>query len=472
MSSGSISDIGHRAVWRGLADLYVRTFLWFMLGVVVLWAIGIEGIYGSPLPFYALPFRASLLSVWHLPALSVFLCFGAAALAAVRRLDWFDQEPSRRAMAWFLIGLVAFSILFSCSVAMIREGLNGISQAYQRHGYEYVSDIGSTRDIRTLFGDYLRLRPFLSMHAKVHPPGPIALLWIPSMFIGQDPLALSLVTVVFGTLAVIPLYFWVAELFSKRMALTACVLYSLVPGIVLFTATSADIMFMPFTLTTIYAFTRALHRGSIVWALLGGIGYAILSLLSFSLLSIGAFFAFFGLWRLTQRRSPRIVIQTAALMLAAFFVTQLAVRWWSGFDIVACFNACKAQFDLDQANLDLVTPRFPAWAWKFVNPLCWFYFAGIPVSLLFLRRFRKSETFSRALFLVFAATLLAFDLMYLARGEGERSAMYLYPFLVIPAAHWLDETGRNMRSYAPLVVTVVFLAFQCWFTETVFYTFW
>ncbi len=127
---------------------------------------------------------------------------------------------------------------------------------------------------------------------------------------------------------------------------------------------------------------------------------------------------------------------------------------------------------MDQANLDLMTPCFPGWSWKLLNPVCWLYFAGIPVSVLFLRRLVRPEAGTRTLFLIFALTLVVLDLLYLARGEGERSAMYIIPFLVVPAAHLIDRIGHETRSIVPLAATVCFLAAQCWFTETMLYTYW
>jgi hypothetical protein len=408
---------------------------------------------------------------WHLLALGLLFLGAGALLFALRRLNWFKAEPSRRAAGWFLVAMVAFAFAFAAAVAMLRNGPHGITQAYERQTYEYIGDIGKTRDIATLFSDYLKVRPHLSMHAKVHPPGPIALLWLLSYAVGQDPLPLSVATMAFGVLALLPLYGWCVQLAGRRVALTCCLLYTLMPALVLFTATSADILFMPFTLTTLYLFTRAIQRGSWVSALAGGVGYACMSLLSFSLISLGAYFALAGILHLAQGRR-RETVMTAIFMLSAFLAVHAALHWATGFNVVACFHDCKAQFDTDQVGLELLSPRYASWVWKLANPACWFYYAGIPVSVLFLWRLMRPESETQGLFVAFGATLLALNLLYLARGEGERSAMYVFPFMAIPAAHLLDRFVREAGTAVPLVATLAFLGFQCWFTESYFYTFW
>jgi hypothetical protein len=68
-------------------------------------------------------------------------------------------------------------------------------------------------------------------------------------------------------------------------------------------------------------------------------------------------------------------------------------------------------------------------------------------------------------------TLAGLNLLYLARGEGERSAMYVYPFMLLPAALELVEREKEKRRFL-LPAALAFLAFQTWLTETLFYTFW
>ncbi|MBI5094326.1 MAG: glycosyltransferase family 39 protein [Candidatus Hydrogenedentes bacterium] len=529
---------------RRLAGVYTRWTLWYLLGMTVLWILGIEAIWSHATPFYALVLPAfSVIDVplaviatmilvreigrrylfpdsprrwwkalsagaglallagiafiaavgrgrvdktplgevlsadwavvrWHLLALAVFTVSIVTLTIVLKKLRWFDAGLTRRAVAWMLAGIVAFSFVFSGAIAMLREGPKGISGAYSRYQYEYISDIGKGRTFQGLFHDYVKIHPYLSMHAKVHPPGPIVLLWILSWFAGQEALSLSIATMAFGALGILPLYWWTRDLTNTRVALTCCLVYAVMPSIVLFTATSADILFTPFTFLTLFWFGRAVERRSVRYSLAAGALYAVLALISFSLVSLGAYFGLVGIWKLRNKETRGAVVQTAFVMILAFVAVQGAVYAWSGFNIVECFRVSQEQFNRDQFEVDQAMPRYASWTWKVFNPLCWLYFAGIPVSVLFFSRLRHAAAGTRTLFVIFALTLVVLDFLYLARGEGERSAMYVFPFLALPAAHLLDDLGTRCQSLRPLATTLTFLAFQCWLTESYFYTYW
>lgn len=511
-----------------LLGSYIRTALWYMGLVAIVWVIGLEGIHGHPFPFYALispvftgptapltllgillillgallrwlnrpafaffgsglfalvvagvlvvfgPAQEELMSElaaipWYLLAIAVFVGFLALIEHSAARLGAGAPQFPRR---WTLLVLVAFAALFPICVAMLRGGPDAIATAYNRQSYEYISDIGAGGSIRGLFADYAELHPYLSMHAKVHPPGPIAILWLLSYVAGRTPMGLSIATILFGAISVIPLFYWARDVFDERTAYIAASLYVFVPTIVLFTATSADITFMPFTIATLFCFWRALHRRSIIYAIAAGVLYGILGLISYSLLSIGAFFAVIGLWRVTKPETGWAVIQTAAIMITSAIAVHYAVYLWSGYNSIEVFQLAKAQFDTDQANLDQLDPRLPSWAWKIANPICWFFFAGIPVSLLCLWRLWYAPPGARVFPWLMVLTLLVLDFLYLARGEGERSAMYIVPFVVLPAAAMLGDLVDTARSWQPLIVTLGFLGVQSIAIESILFTYW
>ncbi len=412
---------------------------------------------------------------WQLLPWAVFFIFAGVWWQSVRKLGWLRAHYTNRQTAGFLAGCAMFSASFAAAVACLDGGTSGIFAAFNRHGYEYITDIGIGGSIRGLFRQYVEMHPYLSMHSKVHPPGPVALFWLFSYGVGRSPEALSIAAIVFGSLAVVPFFLWVRDMADEHTARTFALLYLTVPTITLFTATSADIAFMPVTALGLLLFWRALHRtgpGAWAYGIAGGIVYALMSLLSFNLLIIGAFFGFVGLWRLTQPAYRFGVVRTAVLMVAAFLAVHVGIRVWSDFDIFACFDASFGQFATDQSHLEQIDPRWPGWAWRLANPICWVYFFGIPISMLFIWRLRWPSGTSKGLMICSALTLAVLSVLYLARGEGERSAMYIVPFAVFPAAHLLQELGARTRSYRPLLATVAFLAFQCWLTEAFLFTYW
>ncbi|MFP6581778.1 MAG: glycosyltransferase family 39 protein [Candidatus Hydrogenedentota bacterium] len=459
---------------RALAGSYIRLAVAYFILVTFMWTVGIEGIYGHPAPFYAFlrpAFQFDNL-LWIVQAMLVVPTLLFVTLSALKHHRLLESDMGKgtegRLIAWFI--LLAF--VLPASIAMMRGGLDGISDAYNRQSYEYIGDIGKVGNIKALFARYEEIHEYFSMHAKVHPPGPIVILWLMSYIVGQSPLGLSLATMAFGAFSVVPFYLWIRELFNQRVAIQTTLLYIFVPTIVIFSATSADITFMPFTLFTLFLFTLSINRGTLRYALAAGVMYAFCSLISFSLVSIGAFFGLMGLWKLRESKTRFNVVVTAGGMIASLLLTHYLVWLWSGFNVFNVFELSKAQFDTDQAMLDIYDPRYPSWVFKILNPLSWFYFAGLPVSLLCIRQIFQRGGDHRALFVIIGITLVAFDILYLARGEGERSAMYILPFVLIPAGYFMAQMTQKTNSLQPLALTLAFLALQCWLTEAILYTYW
>ncbi len=455
-----------------LGDLFIRRNLTIWLGTVVfVSAVGLlQYSKNAALRSYFLK------DLGQVPAHVWVGFFAAVFFFGVKQayLTGLSQSGrSARETFFVLIAIYVFTVVFAISLAMLRGGWEGVAAPYARQSYEYINDIGKGMTIRGFFREYNKLHPYLSMHSKVHPPGPVVLLWIlADLGAGRTPLGLSLATVFFGSLTVFPLYMWIKDMADRQTALWASLLYSLSPMIVLFTATSADILFMPFTVTTLFLFGRAVRGGSLWYGFGAGVGYAIMSLLSFSLIGVGVFFGFVGLFGVFSSERRKFVFRTAVVMAITLVLFHGLVRLWSGFDVIACFRLCKEQFDTDQSLLDRLGPRYPWWAWKFFNPMCWIFFVGIPITVLTYQFVANAKGQSRVIAIILVGTLLGLNMLYLARGEGERSAMYIFPFFVLPAAMRLNEMVCAQNAVTPLAVTVFFMAFQTWFVESYLYTYW
>ena len=53
MNLDTLAEIGRADLGRRLAGMYLRTLIWYFLGMLLLWVAGFEGIYAHPTPFYA-----------------------------------------------------------------------------------------------------------------------------------------------------------------------------------------------------------------------------------------------------------------------------------------------------------------------------------------------------------------------------------------------------------------------------------
>jgi hypothetical protein len=423
-------------------------------------------------PFGHASMQLMRILTWHLLATVIFILFYVAGAYSLTHGNWFNKEPSNVFVCCFLLGAVAFSISFACGISMVRDGPVGIVSAFARQHYEVTGDIWAASSVYTLFNKYVEWQPFLSIHGRVHPPGPVLLMRAFSAVFGRSPSALSLATLSFGSLAILPLFAWTCALTNRRVALTSVMLYTVVPAIVLFTATSTDILFMPFTLTTFACFERAIRRHSVTWAIATGLGFATMSLLKYSLLGLGAYFIMVALWRLTAEKQRYKVMATSTIMALTFLSFHGAIRIWSGFELIESMKTAVIYVNHDRYYETIMAPRFSFGWWRMLNPACWFFFAAIPVSVLALWRWFRPVVDTKIIFLLLGLNTLIQSILYLGHGEGERSALYIFPFLVLPAAHAIDELGRVNQSIAPLGATVAFCALQCWLTECFLYTYW
>ena len=547
-----------------LAGTYANVFGWYVVGVAVLWCVGIEAIYDSPTPFYAMvkpiftnlsaplmvlavmlagaialrrryfdgsqksdkhlvvlcatlfivalagmPF-AGLGDCWrqtwrHVFPIGIWFFFCGIMLRTIAQVKDWDTEPVPRTLRWILAGMILFLFLYAAAIAGLREGLEGIAQAFMRQKYEPIGDIGLGGSLRGLFHDFVKLQPHLSLHARMHPPGAIGIVWILSWVVGNSPLGISLGVMAIGALTLIPLFLWFRDLTNTRTALIGCLLFTAVPSITIFTATSMDITFLFFGVWSLFLFDRAIKTRSMKWAIAAGLGYGVLSMVHFSLLTLGAYFGFVGLYRIwvaPKRLSETLFIaRTAVLMLAGAIGFDYLIYLWSGCNIV---NVLAVEFEgaailiiqkmgwmdasfvhslypqwtqslpvdvVGEAEADMA-PRFTMFAWRFITPFCLMYYVGIPISVLCWWRLRHPRPETKHRYILFLLTLFVLNLLYLAKGEGERSAMYFLPFLILPAADLMTHITEETKSIAPLTATFAFLAWQAWFTECILYTYW
>lgn len=500
--------------------IFSSIFTVYLILIFSLYLIGIEPIYRHITPFYALwkPVYPSLFYSLQLPFLiligvfflsytspkivrilfilfcSIFLLFSSytqektisfsilnnvflflfiifSPLLFTKILQNKNFEDTKKTI-FILLGIYLFYVFLSIEVASIRDGFITISHPYQRTKYEYIGDIGITKNIYELFNRYHEIQPHLSLHGRLAPPGPLSLLWFCSYLIGKEPMALSLFTILFGGFAIFPLFLWIKKLSDNNTetAITGTFLYTLIPALVLFCATSTEILYMPILFLVLWTFEKSLKESSLPIIFVSGIFFAILSLFKFTLLSIGIYFLLRGIALLYLKQIPFLrLLLLGWTMFSGFVLFYFLLCSFTGYRPIQVFSNAQEMFREDIQSLQIISPRYSLWWFKLFTPLSWIYFTGVPILLGFLGQLRTKERGERTEIVVFLLTLFILNFAYIAPGEGERSALYVFPFFLIPALRFWQNYFSNVQIFS---VVTSFLLFQIVLTESLFYTYW
>ncbi|PYQ41062.1 MAG: hypothetical protein DMF77_16920 [Acidobacteria bacterium] len=325
-----------------------------------------------------------------------------------------------------------------------------------------------------------QLNDVMANHSRTHPPGPVLFLWGVSRLFGPGLVPAWLATVLFASLAVIPVFFLARDLYGETVARRALALFLLVPSVILFTTTSMDGPMMVFLMAAIWAFLRATAEGGRGWlrAILSGLALALASfmtytassylLLFFGVIAVLAFFADRPrFWRIVR------VVPIAALAALAFYgALYLAVDYdpfaalqravWANNELVGTGHGSFVQYV--QVSLS--------------NLFAFLFGMGFPLVAVWLLQVKVAADRARAggevdLFvLAFPVSLLVITFSALYTLEVERIWMFMALMVTLAAARYLDARQKRGGGEAAFYWTAGLLALQVIAMETFFDTLW
>ena len=399
-------------------------------------------------PLYALP--QTNLSIWILPASVVLIVF----LLLCRKML---LQQSVSSIQLFVIS-IGFFLAISISVAMIdgyREvagrQLPAFLEPYTRTRYEYYGDVPKVDQVGLLsfMRDYAKPELFstLSGHAQTHPPGGILFLWIISKLFGYNLLAASLGSVVFTSLAVIPIYLLAKELYGEPIGRYALALFLITPNFVMFTGTSMDGPFSLFPILSLYLFYRGIFSGQVrLYGFLTGISLGCGLLMTYSTVFIGLFFNVVMLLTLIVDRSRFRRTLTLLLIAGVTFITfYLLMFLFTGFNLI---EALQASIRKDRAALGTGYETIGRYFHLSVGNLFAFFIGvGIPMTTVWLRQVvltiqdRRHDKPIDIYIVGYLISLLVIAFSTLFTMEVERVWIFMAPFIVLPVAKHLSQRG-------------------------------
>jgi len=453
---------------RNLVVMYAIAALVF-LATMVWWSIRHpDWIPDHVVPLYA-ALRPSPLSFRHLIPLAIGVVY-VVALGKVRK-----AETPR----WLVLTvLVATSLLLSLAICSMNRGYREVAAPFARYGLEYYGDIPSVRNPVHFLRNFEDIRPHLSMHGRTHPPGPIIMLWVLSFLTGGNALIVATLVVALASLTVIPLYMFTHDLAGRDVARICASLYVVVPTVVLYNATSMNAVYALFSVTAIWLFYRAMDRNAYVYGPLAGLAIALTFFMSYDMANLGTFFFVVFVFGVFEKARIRYTITATSLMALTFICFYMFLYGTTGFNVIRSLYSAVHQVREDLFFMETYTPRASYWIWRFANPVEVMFFAGIPVTVMFLAewvsRLAAGAWRSRTDKYLIAglAMMLVFNFTYLGKSEQARVSGFYFPFIIVPAAIYLHRVARQSGSEKIVTLSVALLLAQTWLMETLLYMYW
>ncbi|HXY71009.1 MAG TPA: glycosyltransferase family 39 protein [Actinomycetota bacterium] len=267
----------------------------------------------------------------------------------------------------FLVTVVAIGMAITVTMAAEAHGLAAISAPFRRP-LEYYASVPLVRELgpRAFAAQFPHLGSGLSLHAATHGPSAVLFLWLLWKMTGGSVLGVSLFVALVGVAGAVPTYAIARSLADERGARLATLLFVCAPGVLIYSATSMDAVFMTVMACALAALVR--FPRSAGWAAAAGVLWAI----AFSF-TFGAFvLAFFAIgvgvvaWR-DGTATVRTGLIRACWILVGLVAGYLVLRLALGMNLVADFRAAsRANYhDPSRARpyLYWVVANIPAFLW-------------------------------------------------------------------------------------------------------------
>ncbi len=400
------------------------------------------------------------------PEIVIPLALGALFLFLVPRIE-------RLPLPAFLAAIVAFAWLFSVTLALesghIRmfQGccLPGgdaaiLSAQFERDG-EYYAAVPIVQQLgpRTFAQRFPQLdQPgtrTLPLHVSTHPPGAPMFLWALSKLTYGSVLGVSLLVTLIGALGALPTYAMAKEIYGEEAARAAAVLFAASPGVLIYSATSMDVVFMTSVAVAAAALVRAPRSGA--WAVGAGVLTATAMALTWGALGLAVVGMGIGLLALRDGLAFRTLAARGLLALGGFVVGAAVILATTGINLIAAYGPT---FD---RQIHYLTYRRSFPYWLVGNVVAFLIAAGIAQTSLFVgetaRRWRERRPGFET---VVWAALITGTLTSVFKGETDHNWMFFLPLLVTAAS----ASAERVRGAAAGGLA------QAVLTEALFYTGW
>jgi hypothetical protein len=379
---------------------------------------------------------------------------GVAALALWRLVDGYRR--GRALTAGATVELALLHAALTCAFAFSEPRF-----AQEVHFRSFRHDVPKFTSAGGLMRDYVARMPEMHTFGKHYPPGFLLSFWLEQHYDLRG--AVAALSVALTSLAVVPLAAIVRELRAPpRVAWSAAALMVTSAGMLIYpTLAPTPATLLP-GLAAAWLLLRAMRDagGAGSWSSAAALGavMALHTFFSFAVVIVVLYLTLLATGAVVSgASSARRVAGQVAVALAAFALIFLALRWWTGFDIVQCFRVGAREVTRSMGT------AFDSWDRYLLRGsgsiLAYLLSAGVPLAVLGMTPLPRA-TYAGAPLVkpVVLAPLLAMLLavvLGLGHLESERIWLFFTPALAIAAAFELHRrAGEDVR----LVGVIILLA--------------
>jgi hypothetical protein len=374
---------------------------------------------------------------------------------------------------WICLPLAFVSVIaIDVSVAQIRDGNDSFVAPYRRQGLEYFGDVPAVNDRPLQFiANYPSISSSLSHHAGTHPPGGVLFLWLGTKLFGESVDAGAWWSVCFGALGIFPTYWFASTILGSLRARRVLPLYLVTPSLVIFGATSMDIVFFAFAAFSLATMFWAMRRLCPMRTLIAGAAFWLAAFMSFAVITLPLIAGFYALAHAIRdpRKSLKLIGRLALVGLSFIFFQAIA-----GLLLRYDFQlAAQAAMHRDLRGVGVTGyENFEIWrAYSVGNIAAFLFGTGIALSAamivgLITIPLARPLVRRRIACLAIATPmcLIAITVSTLFTRETERVWLSVVPAMLIVAA--------GLRGWVIWFLVIGLLGVQSFLTECTLYTHW
>ena len=424
------------------------------------------------------PFEGNRLNIWpfwgkfSLPSISELLLFAIIILSFAIIIQYYYRSKPRSLNIYMIVLFGTLLIIFT---NLISGWDIGIVSTIGSNGEIYTDAIQIVNPI-SFISDFESLQDFLSVHARTHPPGAVLTIYLLYILFNSPGIIAIAICVISAMLSAYFLNGIFKNFFEGEIPKYMVFLYLLLPAIQVYYLANIYAIVATLVIGLIYFYFRESKIISVIGCIICGFLASFISFMALFIVICLCFYELFNLRRkgllrrnafFTKEGIKNMLRDSQRLLAMILGIIGIygILLFALGFNYINSFITAMAAETTQ--GWELVSNPFEYFATRIKNIMDILMFFGPVLIVLFYKGFKSlknqkslTDTSAQLYHLVSAAILtllIIFALGAYDHGETARAAMFIYPFLLIPIAFYINNfNGRISRSEMGLLLFVVF----------------